>query len=140
MIACAKLGVNCSIASPKGYEPKKDITELAIEIAKETGAHIEVLNDPQAAASGADAVYTDVWTSMGWEDEQEVRLNAFKAFQVNNELMSFAKKDAIFLHCLPAKRGEEVTADVIDGPQSYVFDEAENRLHVQKALMVALMG
>ncbi|MCR2822878.1 ornithine carbamoyltransferase [Lederbergia panacisoli] len=140
MIACAKLGVHCSIASPEGYEPKKEITELALKIAKETGAHVEVLNDPLAAVSGADAVYTDVWTSMGWEDEKEVRLQAFKAFQVNSKLMSLAKNDAIFLHCLPAKRGEEVTTDVIDGPQSYVFDEAENRLHVQKALMVALMG
>jgi len=140
MIACAKLGVDCSIASPEGYEPKKEIMEMAFDIAKETGAVIEVLNDPQAAVSGADAVYTDVWTSMGWEAEQEVRLQAFQPYQVNSELMTFAKNDAIFLHCLPAKRGEEVTAEVIDGPQSYVFDEAENRLHVQKALMVALMG
>ncbi|MBW8349013.1 ornithine carbamoyltransferase [Bacillus sp. IITD106] len=140
MIACAKLGVDCSIASPEGYEPKKEITKRAQDIAKETGAAIEVLNDPQAAVSGADAVYTDVWTSMGWEDETEVRLQAFQPYQVNSQLMSFAKNDAIFLHCLPAKRGEEVTAEVIDGPQSYVFDEAENRLHVQKALMVALMG
>ncbi|MBS4194125.1 ornithine carbamoyltransferase [Lederbergia citri] len=140
MIACAKLGVDCSIASPEGYEPKKEITKLAQDIAQETGAAIKVLNDPQAAVSGADAVYTDVWTSMGWEDEQEVRLQAFQPYQVNSQLISFAKNDAIFLHCLPAKRGEEVTAEVIDGPQSYVFDEAENRLHVQKALMVALMG
>lgn len=140
MIACAQLGVDCSIASPEGYEPKKEITKRAQDIAKETGAAIEVLNDPQAAVSGADAVYTDVWTSMGWEDETEVRLQAFQPYQVNSQLMSFAKNDAIFLHCLPAKRGEEVTAEVIDGPQSYVFDEAENRLHVQKALMVALMG
>ncbi|MBS4199100.1 ornithine carbamoyltransferase [Bacillus sp. FJAT-49732] len=140
MIACAKLGVDCSVASPEGYEPKKEITELAMDIAKETGAVIEVLHDPHAAVSGADAVYTDVWTSMGWEEEQEIRLQAFQPYQVNSELMSSAKSDAIFLHCLPAKRGEEVTAEVIDGPQSYVFDEAENRLHVQKALMVALMG
>jgi len=140
MIACAKLGVDCSIASPEGYEPKKEITQLALDIANETGATIEVLNDPQAAVNGADAVYTDVWTSMGWEEEQEIRLNAFQPYQVNSELMSIAKNDAIFLHCLPAKRGEEVTAEVIDGPQSLVFEEAENRLHVQKALMVALMG
>lgn len=140
MIGCAKLGVNCSIASPKGYEPKQSIVEKAKEFAKETGAKIEVTNDPKEAANGADAVYTDVWTSMGWEDEQEERIKAFADFQVNSELMAEAHHDAVFLHCLPAHRGEEVSAEVIDGPQSLVFDEAENRLHVQKALMVALMA
>lgn len=140
MIGCAKLGVNCSIASPKGYEPKQSIVEKAKKFAKETGAKIEITNDPKEAVIGADAVYTDVWTSMGWEDEQQERLNAFAGFQVNAELMSKAEHDAVFLHCLPAHRGEEVSAEVIDGPQSVVFDEAENRLHVQKALMVALMA
>lgn len=140
MIGCAKLGVNCSIASPKGYETKQTIVENAKEFAKETGAKIEVTNDPKEAANGADAVYTDVWTSMGWEDEQEERIKAFADFQVNSELMAEAHHDAVFLHCLPAHRGEEVSAEVIDGPQSLVFDEAENRLHVQKALMVALMA
>lgn len=140
MIGCAKLGVNCSIASPKGYEPKQSIVEKAKEFAKETGAKIEVTNDPKEAVTGADAVYTDVWTSMGWEDEQEERIKAFTDFQVNNALMGQANHDAVFLHCLPAHRGEEVSAEVIDGPQSLVFDEAENRLHVQKALMVALMA
>ena len=140
VLACAKTGVDCSIAVPEGYEPKKEIIELAKEYAKSTGANIEVTHDPQAAVAGADAVYTDVWTSMGWEDEQEVRLKDFAPYQVNSDLMSHADEEAIFLHCLPAKRGEEVTAEVIDGPQSFVFQEAENRLHVQKAFMVALMA
>lgn len=140
LIGCAKTGVHCSIASPKGYEPNPSIVELALEIAQETGAKIVVTNQPEEAVANADAVYTDVWASMGWEDEQEVRLQAFQGYQVNQELMSYAKEDAIFLHCLPAKRGQEVSAEVIDGPQSLVFEEAENRLHAQKALMVALMG
>jgi ornithine carbamoyltransferase len=140
MIGCAKTGVNCSIAAPKGYEPKKAIAEAAMKFAEETGAVIEIMNDPKEAVLGADAVYTDVWTSMGWEDEQQERKAAFRQFQVNGELMSYAKPDAIFLHCLPAHRGEEVTAEVIDGPQSVVFDEAENRLHAQKAVMAALMA
>lgn len=140
MIGCAKTGVHCSIAAPKGYEPKQSIVEKAQEFAKESGAKIEVTNDPKEAVNGADAVYTDVWTSMGWEEEQEQRLKAFADFQVNNELMAEADPEAVFLHCLPAHRGEEVSAEVIDGPQSLVFDEAENRLHVQKALMVALMA
>ncbi|GIN21201.1 MAG TPA: ornithine carbamoyltransferase [Bacillus bacterium] len=140
MIGCAKLGVSCSIAAPKGYEPKQSIVKKAQEFAKETDAVIEVTNDPKAAVKGADAVYTDVWTSMGWEDEQEERLKSFADFQVNSELMSEADPKAVFLHCLPAHRGEEVSTEVIDGPQSIVFEEAENRLHVQKALMVALMA
>ncbi|MBS4207400.1 ornithine carbamoyltransferase [Bacillus sp. FJAT-50079] len=139
MLGCAKTGVDCSVAVPKGYEPKAEVVEKAKEIAKQTGAKIEVTNSPQEAVANADAVYTDVWTSMGWEEEAEVRIKAFQPYQVNSELMSFAAEGAIFLHCLPAKRGEEVTAEVIDGPQSYVFEEAENRMHVQKALMVALM-
>lgn len=140
MIACVKLGVDCSIATPEGYEPKAEVIDLCKKVASETGASLVITNDPKKAVHEADAVYTDVWTSMGWEDEQEVRLKAFAPYQVNKELMNFANKDAIFLHCLPAKRGQEVTGEVIDGPQSYVFDEAENRLHVQKALMVALMA
>ncbi|RWR08622.1 ornithine carbamoyltransferase [Siminovitchia fortis] len=140
MIGCAKLGVNCSIAAPKGYEPKQAIVKKAQEFANDTGAVIEVTNDPKAAANGADAVYTDVWTSMGWEAEQKERLKAFIDFQVNSGLMAEADPKAVFLHCLPAHRGEEVSSDVIDGPQSLVFEEAENRLHVQKALMVALMA
>lgn len=140
MIGCAKLGVSCSIASPKGYEPKKSIVEKAQEFAKETGANIVITNDPKEAVKDADAIYTDVWTSMGWEEEQEERLKAFDQFQVNSDLMAEADENSVFLHCLPAHRGEEVSADVIDGPQSLVFEEAENRLHVQKALMVALMA
>ncbi|MBS4221859.1 ornithine carbamoyltransferase [Lederbergia citrea] len=140
MIACAKTGVDCTVAVPMGYEPKQEIFDQAKVFAKMTGATIEVTHDPQTAVAGADAVYTDVWTSMGWEDETEVRLKAFAPYQVNAELMAYADKDAMFLHCLPAKRGEEVTAEVIDGPRSLVFEEAENRLHVQKALLVALMA
>ncbi|MCM3109688.1 ornithine carbamoyltransferase [Lederbergia lenta] len=139
ILACAKTGVNCSVATPKGYEPKAVIVEKAKEIAKGTGATIEVTHHAQEAVANADAVYTDVWTSMGWEEEEAVRLEAFQPYQVNSELLSHADQEAIFLHCLPAKRGEEVTAEVIDGPQSFVFEEAENRLHVQKAIMVALM-
>lgn len=140
MIACAKLGVDCSIASPNGYEPKQDIIDLTLKIANETGSSILITNDPKEAVQDVDAVYTDVWTSMGWEEEEAVRLETFQPYQVNSQLMAYADKEAIFLHCLPAKRGQEVTAEVIDGPQSFVFDEAENRLHAQKALMVALMG
>ncbi|WP_396426730.1 ornithine carbamoyltransferase [Lederbergia sp. NSJ-179] len=140
MIACAKLGVDCAIASPQGYEPKQEIINVATNIAQDTGAVLIITNDPKTAVEKADAVYTDVWTSMGWEEEEEVRLKTFQPYQVNTELMGYADKEAIFLHCLPAKRGQEVTAEVIDGPQSFVFDEVENRLHAQKALMVALMG
>lgn len=139
LIGCAKTGVDCSVAVPEGYEPNPEVVEKAKEIAKQTGAAIVITHDPQEAVAGADAVYTDVWTSMGWEDETAVRLKAFQPYQVNSELMSHADEDAIFLHCLPAKRGEEVTSEVIDGPQSLVFEEAENRLHVQKALMAAFM-
>lgn len=139
MIGCAKLGIHCSIATPKGYEPKEEIVQTAKSFAKKSGAFIEVVNDPKEAVRGADAVYTDVWTSMGWEAEQKEREKAFASFQVDQPLMSLAGREAIFLHCLPAHRGEEVTAEVIDGPQSLVFEEAENRLHVQKALLLALM-
>jgi ornithine carbamoyltransferase len=104
------------------------------------GGSIEILHDPVAAVQGADVVYTDVWASMGQESEAAQRLQRFDGFQVNGPLMSLARQNAIFLHCLPAHRGEEVSADVIDGPQSVVFDEAENRLHVQKAIMAVTMA
>jgi ornithine carbamoyltransferase len=139
MFGAAKLGVNFWAATPKGYEPKKEIYELAIEDAKSTGAKINIVNDPEEAVKDADVVYTDVWASMGQESEAEIRKKIFQPYQVNQKLFSLAKPDAIFMHCLPAHRGEEVTDDVIDSPNSVVFDEAENRLHVQKAIMYELM-
>jgi ornithine carbamoyltransferase len=139
MFGAAKLGVNFWAVTPKGYEPKKEIYELAVEDAKLTGANITVINDPYEGVKDADVVYTDVWASMGQESEAEIRKKIFQPYQVNKELFSLAKPDAIFMHCLPAHRGEEVTNDVIDSPNSVVFDEAENRLHVQKAIMYELM-
>jgi ornithine carbamoyltransferase len=133
--AAAQLGFTLRLACPEGYDPDAAILARAL-----TGGNVQLVRDPQEAASGADVITTDVWASMGQEDEQEKRAKAFSAFQVNAALMARAKREAIFLHCLPAHRGEEVTAEVIDGPQSRVWDEAENRLHVQKAVMAVLMG
>ncbi|OIJ18465.1 ornithine carbamoyltransferase [Anaerobacillus alkalidiazotrophicus] len=140
LIACAKVGMDVAIATPKGYEAKDWIMKEIEAICNETGAKLLVTNDPVEAVSGADVIYTDVWTSMGHEEETAKRLEAFNEFQVNKALASHAKDDYIFLHCLPAHRGEEVTVDVIDGEHSYIFDQAENRLHAQKAVLVALMG
>lgn len=136
---CSKLGVNISIACPKGYTPSAYTMSGAFEDAKLLGSNVFLTHDPYKAVEDADAVYTDVWASMGQEAEAEERRQAFEGFQVTADLMKHAKSDAIFLHCLPAHRGEEVTDAVIDSPQSVVFDEAENRLHAQKALMVLLM-
>ncbi|MED1467166.1 ornithine carbamoyltransferase [Bacillus salipaludis] len=130
-----KVGIDISIASPEGYMPNQMIVENAEQIAKETGAQITITHNPVEAIQDADVVVTDVWTSMGQEAETEKRLKAFEGFQVNEDLCKHAKSDFIFLHCLPAHRGEEVTADLIDGPHSVVFDEAENRLHAQKAIL-----
>lgn len=130
-----KVGIDISIASPDGYMPNQAIVKNAEQIAMETGAQITITNNPVEAIQGADVVVTDVWTSMGQEAETEKRLKAFEGFQVNDDLCKHAKSDFIFLHCLPAHRGEEVTADIIDGPHSVVFDEAENRLHAQKAIL-----
>jgi ornithine carbamoyltransferase len=128
-------------ASPSGYEPNQLIVKSVARDAQRAGTPVPVVtNDPQEAVKGADVVYTDVWTSMGQEAESEARARAFEGYIVDEALMSQAKPDAVFMHCLPAHRGEEVAAGVIDGPQSVVFDEAENRLHVQKALMALLMG
>ncbi|MCX6344419.1 MAG: ornithine carbamoyltransferase [Armatimonadetes bacterium] len=138
MLLAAKVGTNFAIGCPKGYEPDANIVAQAKEFAKETGAVIEIFNDPAAAAKAADIVYTDVWASMGQESEAAAREKIFTPFQVNSALMANAKPDAIFMHCLPAHRGSEVTDEVIDSPQSVVFDEAENRLHAQKAVMVLL--
>lgn len=139
MIAAAKMGLQLNIATPIGYEPEKEVVKLAIEIAAETGARITIMNDPIAAVKDVDVIYTDVWTSMGQEAENEQRLKDFKDFQVNSELVKNAKEDFIFLHCLPAHRGEEVTSDIIDGKSSYVFHQAGNRLHAQKALLAEIL-
>lgn len=140
MLGGAKLGVHVSVASPEGYEPDPQVVAEAREIAKETGAMIEVVRDPKAAVQDADAIYTDVWASMGFEAEQKAREAAFKDYQVDEDLAQHAKSDYVFMHCLPAHRGEEVSEGVIDGKHSIIFDQAENRLHAQKALMAALMG
>ncbi|HHY82599.1 MAG TPA: ornithine carbamoyltransferase [Clostridiales bacterium] len=139
MIACSKIGMDFSISCPAGYEPDEQITASAKQNAEISGSKITITHDPKEAINGADAVYTDVWSSMGQEAEIEERKQVFAPYQVNSSLFSLAKPDAIFLHCLPAHRGEEVTEDIIDGPNSVVFDEAENRLHVQKAILALLL-
>jgi ornithine carbamoyltransferase len=139
MVAAAKLGLNFRAATPKGYEPSAEAVEIAREAATESGATIEVLADPREAAAGADVLYTDVWTSMGQEEERERRLRDLSGFGIDDELVGLANEDAIVLHCLPAHYGEEITEDVLYGPQSAVWDQAENRLHAQKALMVLVI-
>ncbi|MBR2847067.1 MAG: ornithine carbamoyltransferase [Clostridia bacterium] len=136
---CAKVGMDISVATPAGYECDAEMVAQAMEAAKISGAKIEITTDPQKAIANADAVYSDTWVSMGQEEEKQKRINDFAGFTVDDELMSYAKSDAIFLHCLPAYRGYEVTNEVIEGPHSVIFDEAENRLHAQKAVMVTLM-
>ncbi len=140
MFAAARAGITMAVAVPEGYEPNPEIIRQAQEDGRETGYSFELTHDPYAAVRGADAVYTDVWASMGQETEKDKRAKIFAPFQVNKALMAEAKPDAVFMHCLPAHRGDEVTDEVIDSPQSVVFDEAENRLHVQKAIMLSLMG
>jgi ornithine carbamoyltransferase len=140
LIGCAKTGVNINAATPRAYRPDTDSVRQAEEAALDTGAEIQLTEDPEAAVKGADAIYTDTFVSMGSEKEKGERLQAFlPKYQVNQELISKAKPDAIFLHCLPAHRGEEVTGQVIDGPNSVVWDEAENRLHTSKALLTLLV-
>jgi ornithine carbamoyltransferase len=139
MFAGARLGVDVTIGCPKGYEPNLAAFQLATEDAKATGAKISVEYDPAEAVKGADAVYTDVWASMGQESEAAMRRKIFLPYQVNLDLMKHAKDDAIFMHCLPAHRGDEVVDEVIDADYSVVFPEAENRLHAQKAVMYKLM-
>ncbi len=135
-----KLGIHVTVASPAGYEPHPAVVRLAREAAKASGANIQISNDPFKAVQGADVVYTDVWASMGQEAEAEVRKQVFAPFQVNRALMAHARPDALFMHCLPAHRGEEVTDEVADSPNSVIFEEAENRLHAQKAVLALLMG
>ena len=140
MYGAAKVGMDIAIATPKGYEPNAKVIANAKADATLTGATVTVTNDIKTAVAAADVVYTDVWASMGQEAEQKARLAIFKEYQVNQQLMDSAKNDAIVMHCLPAHRGEEITEDVLEGNQSVVFDEAENRLHVQKAIMALLMA
>ncbi len=136
----AKVGMEIAIVTPKEYECDKEVVKNAMEDAAKTGTKLTITNDPKEAIKDADVVYADTWVSMGQEDEKAKKIKIFKDYQIDKELFSHAKSDAIFLHCLPAYRGYEVTEDVIDGPNSVIFDEAENRLHAQKAVMVKLMG
>ncbi|MBG9589602.1 ornithine carbamoyltransferase [Cytobacillus firmus] len=139
MIASAKMGVNITIACPAGYEPEQSVLQQSQEFAEQTGSKVIVTSDPEEAAANADAIYTDVWTSMGQEAENDKRLKDFAEYQVNQYLVQKAKNDYVFLHCLPAHRGEEVTAEIIDGNNSAVFQQAGNRLHVQKAILSEIL-
>jgi ornithine carbamoyltransferase len=136
----ARLGMKLVISTPPGYEPDEKVLGEGMKLAKTTGADIKVSHNPEEAVKKADVVYTDVWVSMGMEKEREKRLEVFKPYQVNGRLIGKAKKDVLVMHCLPAHRGEEITDEVLDGPNSIVFDQAENRLHVQKAILEFLMG
>ena len=134
------LGLNFVLACPRGYEPQPDLLQKAKGLAGASGGRLEVLQDPARAAEGADVLYTDVWTSMGQESEESRRRLAFQPFQLNEALVARAKPGVVILHCLPARRGEEITDQVIEGPHSIVFDQAENRLHIQKAILMKLAG
>lgn len=136
ILACALTGMKMTVACPQGYEPNSEIVEKA----KQIGGAINIIRDPMKAAKKADVIYTDVWVSMGDEDEYDQRLHDFKPYQINSKLLEQAKHDVMVLHCLPAHRGEEITAEVVDGQNSAVFDQAENRLHVQKALLLKLLS
>lgn len=140
IFAASKAGITIKIATPPGYEPDPDVVKLAAQDGAGTGYNLFLSQDPAEAVDGAHAVYTDTWTSMGQEAEKKERHHIFSPYQVNAELMAKAQPEALFMHCLPAHRGEEVTDEVIDSPQSVVFDQAENRLHFQKAIMLLLMG
>jgi len=140
MLTGAQLGANVTVATPRGYSPDIEIVTLAREKAAENGCEIRLTQDPQAGAEAADAIYTDVCVSMGFEHESTKRAPIFRPFQVNEALMSKANPQAVFMHCLPARRNAEVTDAVLDGPQSIVFDQAENRMHAQKALLLLLLG
>jgi ornithine carbamoyltransferase len=139
LLTGAALGSHVRIATPGGYEPKAEIWELAQATARESGARLELFTDPKKAVAGVDAVYTDAWASMGQEHEEALREPIFMPYQVNEKLMACAGPDAVFMHCLPAHRNSEVTDAVMDSPQSVVFDQAEGRLHVQKAILMLLL-
>jgi len=141
LILCStKLGVDIRVATPEGYEPKKEIVKKAKEEAKKAGSKIEILNDPKLVVKNADIVYTDVWVSMGQEKERDKRLEVFPPYQVNKRLINLAKDDCLVMHCLPAHREEEITSEVMDGPNSIIFKQAENRLHTEKAILVKLLS
>lgn len=140
MHAATLLGCDVRIASPEGYEPNSKVVNYAMRLAGEMGTEITIIDDPRQAVEGVDCIYTDVWASMGREEETEERAEIFAEYRVTEELMGLANADAVFLHCLPAHRGMEVVTEVLDGPKSYVLENAENRLHVQKAVMALLMG
>ncbi len=139
MIACARLGMNFSIASPSGFEIPEEVVATSESLAKESGSQIRLVSDPKQAVRGAHVVYTDTWVSMGQEEQSSRRERAFANYQVNAALMALADKQAIAMHCLPAHRGQEITDEVMDGPQSAIFEQAENRLHAQKAILVKLL-
>ncbi len=136
----ARMGMTVCVACPVGYEPNADVLAQATQFARQNGGAVSVTNDPLVGVRSSQVVYTDVWTSMGQESEAAERIRTFAPFQVNSDLMNAASREAIFLHCLPAKRGQEVTDAVIESPQSAVFDQAENRLHAQKALLLMLLA
>ena len=140
MLAGSRVGMEIRVATPSGYEPDAQVVSKARKWAREAGGKVVLDANPQSAVRGADVIYTDVWTSMGQEAEREARLPLFRPYQINQELLALAKPDAVVMHCLPAHRGEEITDEVIDGPQSIVLDQAENRMHLQKAILVSLMA
>lgn len=139
MIGCAKMGMDVRVATPANYAPNPEIVEIAKQYAAEFGGKITITTDPKEAIDGVDVVYTDTWASMGQEAEKEIRTKAFQGYQIDSALMQLAASDAIFMHCLPAYRGYEVTEEVLEGPHSVVFDEAENRLHAHKAILAAVV-
>jgi ornithine carbamoyltransferase len=139
LYGCSKVGMNITLACPKGYEPHPEVVLKAKEEGKISGCIVKVTKDPKEAARGADIIYTDVWASMGQEKEHEKRIKIFKPYQVHTKLIKEAKEDYLFMHCLPAHRGEEVTDEVADSKNSIIFDQAENRLHTQKALLALMM-
>ena len=139
LIGAAKTGLHVNVATPKGYEPDAKMVNLAKAIAKKTGSKIVLTSSPQEAVKGAHVIYSDTWVSMGQEEETKKRLKDFQEFQINAKLTKLADKDYIFMHCLPAHRGQEVTEDIIDGKHSIIFDQAENRLHTQKAILITLL-
>ena len=140
VVAAAHVGMDVVVASPTNYEPSGEAMKIATEIATQNGSTVTFTNDPFEAAKDADVIYTDVWTSMGQEEESAKRLKDFEGFQISEELVAKAKSDYMFLHCLPAHREEEVATTVIDGDNSYIFQQAENRLHAQKAVLVSVLG
>jgi ornithine carbamoyltransferase len=139
LFACPKVGINISIASPKDYQPQREVLKEALRLSKLNNTQVNLSDDPFLAVKDADIIYTDVWISMGKEREAKIRKKIFKRFQVNRDLVSSAKKTCLIMHCLPAHRGEEITDEVIDSKNSIVFDQAENRLHVQKAILIKLL-